>query len=74
MKFVLSVVDSLDPCRHLLYTFQDVLSHHSIAVSEVTAASHTGPSIECTIDQLGLSRRLWRCHFLSDFQKESIHV
>ena len=34
MKFVLSPVDSLDPCRHLLYTFLDVSSYHSNGVSE----------------------------------------
>ena len=33
MNFVLSQVDSLDPCRLLLYTFQDVSSNHSNAVS-----------------------------------------
>ena len=38
MKFVLSPVDSLDPCRHFLYTFLDVLSYHSNGVSEVAAA------------------------------------
>ena len=35
-----SPVDSLDPCRHLLYTFLDVSSYHSNGVSEVAAASH----------------------------------
>ena len=34
MKFVLSPVDSLDPCRHLLCTFLDVSSYHSNGVSE----------------------------------------
>ena len=53
MKFVLSLVDSLDPCRHLLYTFLDVSSYHSNAVSEVAAASHARRSIEREIDQLG---------------------
>ena len=35
MKFVLSLVDSLGLCRHLLYIFQDISSYHSNAVSEV---------------------------------------
>ena len=54
MKFVLSPVDSLDPCRHLLYTFLD----HSNGVSEVAAASHARRSIEREIDQLGHFKRL----------------
>ena len=29
INFVLSLVDSLDLCRHLLYTFQDVSSYHN---------------------------------------------
>ena len=53
MKFVLSLVDSLDPCRHLLYTFQDVLSYHSNALSKAAAASHARRSIKREIDQLG---------------------
>ena len=52
MKFVLSLVHSLHPCRHLLYTFLDVSSYHSNAVSEVAASSHARRSIECEIDQL----------------------
>ena len=32
MKFVLSPVDSLDPCGHLRYTFLDVSSYHSNGV------------------------------------------
>ena len=58
MKFVLSPVDSLDPCRHLLYTFLDVSSYHSNGVSEVAAASHARRSIEREIDQLGPFKRL----------------
>ena len=58
MKFVLSIVDSLDPCRHLLYTFLDVSSYHRTAVSEVAAASHARRSIEREIDQLGHFKRL----------------
>ena len=58
MKFVLSPVDSLDPCRHLLYTFLDVSSYHSDGVSEVAAASHARRSIEREIDQLGHFKRL----------------
>ena len=58
MKFVLSLVDSLDPCRHLLYTFPDVSSYHGTAVSEVADASHARRSIECEIDQLGHVKRL----------------
>ena len=58
MKFVLSLVDSLDPCRHLRYTFLDVSSYHSNAVSEVSAGSHARRSIECKIDQLGNFKRL----------------
>ena len=60
MKFVLSPVDSLDPCRHLLYTlnFLDVSSYHSNGVSEVAVASHTRRSIEPEIDQLGRFKRL----------------
>ena len=38
VKFFLSVVDSLDACCHLLYTFQVVSSYYSDAVSEVAAA------------------------------------
>ena len=58
MKFVLSPVDSLDPCRLLLYTFLGVSSYHSNGVSEVAAASHARRSIECEIDQLGHFKRL----------------
>ena len=58
MKFVLSLVDSLDPCRHLLYSFEDVSSYHSNAVSEVTAASHVRRSIAPEIDQLGHFKQL----------------
>ena len=58
MKFVLSLVDSLDPCRHMLYTFLDVLSYHSNAVSKVATASHPRRSIEREIDQLGHFKRL----------------
>ena len=53
MKFVLSLADSLDPCCHLLYTFHNVLSYHSNAVSEVAAASHARRSIKREIDHLG---------------------
>ena len=73
MKFVLSLVDSLDPCCHLLYTFLDVSNYHSNAVSEVTAVSHARRSIEREIDQLSHFKRLLRRHFLSDLQKQS-HV
>ena len=58
MKFVLSPVDSLDPCRYLLYTFLDVSSYHSNGMSEVAAASHARRSIEREIDQLGHFKRL----------------
>ena len=58
MKFVLSPVDSLDACRHLLYTFLDDLSYHSNGVSEVAAASDARRSIEREIDQLGHFKRL----------------
>ena len=58
MKFVLSLVDSLDPCRHFLYTFQDVSSYHSNAVSEVAATSHVRRSIVPEVDQLGHFKRL----------------
>ena len=51
IKFVLSTVDSFDPCRHLLYTFPDVSSYHSNAVSEVAVASHARRSIEREIDK-----------------------
>ena len=58
MKFVLSPVNSLDPCRHLLYTSLDVSSYHSNGVSEVdAAASHARRSIEREIDQLGHFKR-----------------
>ena len=50
MKFVLSPVDSLDPCRHLLYTFLDVSSYHSNGVSEVAAASR-GRKSRSSIDR-----------------------
>ena len=57
MKFVISPVDSLDPSCCWLHTFQDILSYHSNAVSEVlvdvAAASHARRSIEREIDQLG---------------------
>ena len=58
MKFVLSIVDSLDPCRHLLYTFQDVSAYQSNAVSKVAAASHVRRSIVPEIDQLGHFKQL----------------
>ena len=58
MKFVLSLVDSLDPRRYLLHTFQDVSSYHNNAVSEVASASHARRSIEREIDQLGDFKRL----------------
>ena len=58
MKFVLSLVNSLGPCRLLLYTFQDLSSYHSNAVSEVVAARHARRSIEREIDQLGHFKRL----------------
>ena len=58
IKFVFSLVDSLDPCRHLRYTFQDVSSYHSNAVSEVAAASHARRSIDPEIDQLGHFKQL----------------
>ena len=58
MKFVLSPVDSLDPCRHLLYTFLDVSSYHSNGVSEVAVASHARRLIERKIDQLGHFKQL----------------
>ena len=74
MKFVLSLVDSLDPCCHLLYTFQDVLSYHSNAVSEVTIASHARQSNKRKIDQVGHFKWLSRRHFLSNFQKQGILV
>ena len=74
MKFVLSPVDSLDPCRHLLYTFPDVWSYHSNAVSEVVAASHVRRSIVPKLDQLDHIKQLWCGHFFSDFQKQSIYV
>ena len=74
MKFILSLVDSLDPCRHLLYTFQDVLSYHSNAVSEVAAASHAHRSIKRKLDQLGHFKWLKRRHSLSDFHKQGILV
>ena len=51
--WILSRVNSLGPCCHLLYTFQDVSSYHSNAVSEVAADGHAYWSIECKIDQLG---------------------
>ena len=53
MKFVLLLVDGLDSRRHLPYTFQDILSYHNNAVSEVAAASHARRSIKREIDQLG---------------------
>ena len=55
---VLSLVDSFDPCHHLLYTFQDVSNYYSNAVSEVAAASHVGRSIDPEIDQLGYFKQL----------------
>ena len=58
MKFILSLVDSLDPCRHLLYSFHDISSYHSNAVSEVMAARHARRSIEREIDQLRHFKRL----------------
>ena len=64
MKFVLSLVDSLDPCCHSLYTFQDVLGYHSKAVSAVAAASHPLRSIKWEIDQWDYSQN---CRNLGDF-------
>ena len=72
MKFVLSPVDSLNPCRHLLYTMYiqqmtaripfldlDVSSFHSNGVSEVAAVSHARRSIEREmIHQLGHFKQL----------------
>ena len=58
MKFVLSLADSLDPCHHLLYTFQHVSSYHNNVVSEVAAASHVRRSIVPEIDQLGHFKQL----------------
>ena len=58
MKFVLSVVDGLDSCRHFLYTFQDVSSYHNNTVSEVAAASYARRSMEREIDQFGHFNRL----------------
>ena len=58
MKFILSLVDRLDPCRHLLYTFQDISSYLSNAMGEVVAARHARRSIELEIDQLGDLKRL----------------
>ena len=57
MKFVLSLADSLDPCRHLL-PFQHVSSYHNNVVSEVAAASHVRRSIVPEIDQLGRFKQL----------------
>ena len=45
-KFVLSRVDSLSSCRHLLYTFRDVSSYHINAVNEVAAATHACQSLD----------------------------
>ena len=74
MKFVLPLVDSLDPCRSFLYTFQDVAIYHSNAVSEVAAASHVRRSIVPEIDQFGHFQQLLCRHLLSDFQTQSIYV
>ena len=48
----------LDFLPHLLYTFQDVSSFHSNAVSEVAAASNTGRLLNCEIDPLDHFKRL----------------
>ena len=58
IKFVLSLVDSLDPCLHLLYTFEDVSNYRSNAVNEVADASQVRRSIDAEIDHLGHFKQL----------------
>ena len=45
-KFTLLRVDSLSPCYHLMYTFCDVSSYHSHAMSKVAAAANACRSLE----------------------------
>ena len=75
-KFILSWVDSLSSCRHLLYIFRDVSSYYSNAVSEVAAAAHACRSLDR--EKWPKSKRWvtsYGCSdiiFLSHFQNESI--
>ena len=71
MNFVLSWVDALSSCRHLLYANRDVSSDHSYAVSQVVAAVYACQSLDrenlpnlksCVISYSSLPAMQWHAH------------